>query len=155
MKDRGRIGTFLAFCCLVGLLAVSTGCPVPVYRDPPVYDSPPWSAQGTFSSLYVLGHRFHTVNVNNGSGGDRCRLYLKVDFSSPAYAYHRFQAKVIMTDGSWVKSPVFINRSAGERTYRFQVDTSPSNCWGGTRHTVLKLRVAGCRNPGCVLQALD
>ncbi|MCB0257558.1 MAG: hypothetical protein KDI55_27865 [Anaerolineae bacterium] len=111
-----------------------------------------WSDEGTTTNpLIVLGHRFNTARIGNGypDKGDVCTIYATVEFTAPYNEYVRFQAKITMTDGSWVKSPIFFNETAGSRKYTFKYDTSNDNCWGGRRHYAGNLHVGACRGMNC------
>ena len=111
-----------------------------------------WIDSGdTTNPLIVLGHEFKTATIQNGYSdrGDLCVIYATVAFSAPYDDYLRFQAKITMSNGAWVKSPVFSNDRAGSREYTFSFDTGPDGCWGGQSHDAGNLHVAACRGVSC------
>lgn len=111
-----------------------------------------WSHTGdTTDSLVVLGYQFRAATIQNGYAdkGDVCVIYATVEFTAPSDEYMRFQAKVTMTNGAWVKSPIFYNDSAGSREFTFNFDTRPDECWGARPHIASNLHVAGCRGVDC------
>lgn len=111
-----------------------------------------WSDVGTTTNpLVVLGHQFKTATIQNGHAdkGDMCTIYATVMFTAPYDEYMRFQAKITMTNGAWIKSPVFFNDRAGNREYTFSYNTANDSCWGGQRHYTANLNVAACRGLNC------
>jgi hypothetical protein len=111
-----------------------------------------WSDSGnTTNPLVVLGHEFRAATIQNGYSdkGDACVIYATVEFSAPRSEILRFQAKITMSNGAWVKSPIFFNDSAGNREFTFNYDTSRDGCWGATHHSASNLHVAACRGAGC------
>lgn len=114
-----------------------------------------WSNRGYFN-LYVLGHRFHSVKVKSGTYryGTQCQLFITVKFWAPTPVYHRFQARVTLGSGAWIRTPVFYNQGFGERRYTYTYDTGPQGCWATSYNRVTYLRVHGCSGYGCYLRPL-
>ncbi|MCA9522388.1 MAG: hypothetical protein KC609_15510 [Myxococcales bacterium] len=148
---------------LLSLGLILGGCPTrTVYvnpEQPPPQQPPPpssWNDRATFSSLHVLGHHFHTATVRNGSYGDgtQCSLYFKVSFFAPSTYYHRFQTKLMMSGGAWVRSPVFFNQGYGQREYRFSFDTTNQGCWARRYHRITFMTVHGCSGYGCYVRPI-
>lgn len=111
-----------------------------------------WSDTGdTTNPLVVLGHQFRTATIQNGYAdkGDLCVIYATVEFSAPYNEYLRFQAKITMSNGAWVKSPIFFNDTAGNRQFTFSFNTANDGCWGANRHYTSNLHVAACRGLNC------
>lgn len=117
-------------------------------------DAQAWSHTGYFTRVIVLNHNFHKVRVNNGG----CYLYFTVYFSAPGWKYsspsyhmnyYRFQAKVTMSGGAWIRTPVFYNNAPGERTYTYTHNTGPQGCWAVRYHQVTYLQAVACRGRGC------
>lgn len=111
-----------------------------------------WSEMGTVTNtLVVLGYHFHTTTVENGyaESSDLCMLYATVEFTSPDDEHVRFQTQVTMSNGAWIKSPIFHNDTAGDREFVFSYDTSADDCWGAQRHYPHNLNVLGCRGIDC------
>lgn len=126
--------------------------------DPPPYNPGPgqtgghWSDSGnTTDPLFVLGHQFQTASLENGYSekGDLCVLYATVEFTAPRDEYVRFQAKITMSNGAWIKSPIFYNDAAGSRKFTFSFNTGNDGCWGAERHGTANLHVAACRGANC------
>lgn len=133
--------TLLALLLLAGTLAMLPE------------DATAWRNRGYFN-VHVLGHRFHAVAVRNGSFRDntQCVLKVKVKFWSPTSYYHRWQAKVVMDNGAWIRTPVFFNMGYGQRIYNYTFDTSYQGCWATRYHAVSHLKVSGCMGQGCYLR---
>ncbi len=127
--------------------------------NPPPYNPGPsdgpaghWSDVGdTTNPLIVLGHQFKTATIANGYSdkGDLCVMYATVEFVAPYTEYLRFQAKITMTNGAWIKSPIFYNDAAGSRQFTFSFNTAADGCWAAQRHYTGNLHVAACRGAGC------
>jgi len=127
--------------------------------SPPPYNPSPgdgpaghWSDSGdTTNPLIVLGHQFKTATIQNGYAekGDLCVIYATVEFVAPLDEYLRFQAKITMSNGAWIKSPIFFNDAAGSRQFTFSFNTSNDGCWGAQRHSTANLHVGACRGAAC------
>lgn len=125
--------------------------------SPPPYNPGPqggghWIDSGnTTNPLIVLGHEFRAATIQNGypDKGDLCVLYATVEFTAPYNEYMRFQAKVTMSNGAWIKSPIFYNDSAGSRQFTFSYNTGNEGCWAATQHYTSNLHVAACRGVDC------
>ncbi len=136
------------------LTSSSTVDDSPTPYNPQPGDGPAghWSDVGdTTNPLVVLGHQFHTATIGNGypDQGNLCIIFATVEFVAPYDEYMRFQAKITMSNGAWIKSPIFFNDAAGSRKYSFNFDTSPDGCWGAQRHYTANLHVAACRGANC------
>ncbi len=128
-------------------------------NSPPPYNPGPGQQTGghwidtgdTTNPLVVLGHQFRTATIQNGYAekGDLCVLYATVEFTAPYSEYMRFQAKITMSNGAWIKSPIFYNDMAGNREFTFSFNTGNDGCWAATRHATQNLHVAACRGANC------
>lgn len=128
--------------------------PAPYRPSNTNYNTPAghWIDIGTTTNpLVVLGHEFKSATIQNGYAdkGDLCTIYATVMFTAPYDEYLRFQAKITMSNGAWIKSPVFFNDRAGNREYNFSYNTANDGCWGGQQHYTGNLNVAACRGVDC------
>lgn len=152
----------LLFACGVVSLNCSGGSrQLYLQNTPPPQPPPPppptsWNDTATFSTLSVLGHHFHTALVRNGSpqANTQCTLFFRIKFTSPTSYYHRFQAKITMSGGAWVRTRAFFNQGYGERVYRFNYDTSAQGCWAQRYHRITYLTVHGCTGYGCYVRPI-
>ncbi|MBN1606382.1 MAG: hypothetical protein JW940_07095 [Polyangiaceae bacterium] len=106
----------------------------------------------------VHSHSFHTVKVST----DDCTIKTSLWFRAPQEGYSsryanqnhfRFRARIGLSEDKLLVSPVFSNRGAGERVYRFEQDTTSDGCWAKTQHKVFRVDVDGCRNRACEIPA--
>ena len=106
----------------------------------------------------VHSHNFHSVKVST----DDCNIKASLWFRAPQEGYSsryanqnhfRFRARIGLSEDELLVSPVFSNRGAGERVYRFERDTTPEGCWAKTPHKVSRVDVDGCRSRGCEIPA--
>lgn len=154
----------LSVLSLVALTFVAGGCfeltSSSTVDDPEPYQPAPNNAGGhwinvgssTGGRLIVLGNEFRAATIQNGfpDRGDVCVLYVTVEFTAPYDELMRFQARLTMTNGAWLKSPVFSNQAAGSRQYVFPpYDTRNEGCWGAQPHQTQNLHVAACRGIDC------
>lgn len=115
-----------------------------------------WKRQASID-VGVHAHRFTKVLVEN----TECTLRYRLDFSAPPEAYaktkhpHRFRARLKLEDGRFVTSPVFDNRTPGDRAYTQTYDTSAEGCWASREHKLFGVDVEGCRGQGCTPDAFD
>ena len=112
-----------------------------------------WS-QDVSLETRVHDHAFDRVRVD----ATGCELTVELGFSAPAkgYAsgvpardYYRFHTRVQLSDGRQVISPVFGNRAAGRRVYRFTKDTSAEGCWAKQKHNLQGVKIEACRGKRC------
>jgi hypothetical protein len=105
--------------------------------------------------VQVHDHAFSKVSAT--SVGE-CALELSVHFGAPAERYgagkghYKFRARVELSGGKRVTSPVFMNRAPGRRVYRFTFDTTGEGCWAKQEHKIFDLDVEGCRGRGCKVE---
>ena len=120
-------------------------------------DASAWTHTGYFTRVRVLDHNFNRVKVYNSG----CYLHFQVYFYAPSYRYrsgsyrlnyYRFQAKVTMSGGAWIRTPVFGNSSLGNLTYTYTHNRGPQGCWGTRYHKVKYLVVHSCRGRGCYVR---
>jgi hypothetical protein len=118
-----------------------------------------WSQEAPID-VTVHSHNFHTVKIAT----DGCTIQASLWFKAPQEGYtsryanqnhFRFRARVGLSEDELVVSPVFSNRGAGERVYRFAHDTTPDGCWAKTQHKVLRVDVDGCRGRACEIPAFQ
>ena len=115
-----------------------------------------WTDFGNFTQVRVLDHNFERVRVRSSG----CFLYFTVYFYAPYYRYQssyqenyfRFQAKVELDRGAWVRTPLFFNGAPGRREYTYTYNTAHQGCWGMRYHRVRHLTVNGCQGRGCYVR---
>jgi hypothetical protein len=114
-----------------------------------------WQQEVPFSTT-VHDHEFSRLSVEQV--GKSCTLRFKLWFDAPEASYQypdpkrnytRFHARVMMSEGRKIFSPIFGNGAAGKRTYHWDVDTTNADCWGGRPQKLYAVDVEGCRNRGC------
>jgi len=123
-------------------------------------DTMPWE-NAVAVSVTVNGHSFHDVKVKSQG----CKLSYELFFAAPESGYadpknmvrnrHSFQAKVHFAKGQTALSNRFGNGAPGERVYRFEDDTTSSDCWGKAPNKIVKVDVIGCRGRNCDLGAFE
>lgn len=122
-------------------------------------DAQAWTHTGYFTRVIVLGHNFDRVTVT-ASG---CYLHFTVYFNAPYYKYqsdyhmnyYRFQAKVTLGTGAWIRTPVFYNSAPGRREYTYTHNTSDQGCWAVRYSRVSYLVVHGCQGRSCYVRPID
>jgi hypothetical protein len=121
--------------------------------------APPWW-DGAQVRVKVHEHAFHRVTLNGAGCAVRVRLY----FDAPAAAYaesasernhYRFQANVLLSDGTRFSTAVFDNAEPGARVYAASHDTTSQGCWAEHPHSLRKVDVHACRGPRCVPQPFE
>lgn len=112
-----------------------------------------WS-QGAMINVKVHEHVFDRVHVETQD----CSVTAKLHFSAPEQGYtsgarerdyHRFKARIKLTEGRSLVSPVFGNPRAGRRLYTFTYDTAPEGCWAKEPHKLQGVDVEACRGRRC------
>lgn len=113
-----------------------------------------WKRQAEIGAR-VHGHAFHHVSVET----DECRVRVRLDFNAPPEAYpksgrgyYRFKARIKLTEGRAVVTPVFGNGAPGQRSYTATWDSSAEGCWAKEEHKLIGVDVEGCRGKTCTPQ---
>jgi hypothetical protein len=118
-----------------------------------------WTERATFGTR-VHGHEFHRVTLESSE----CLLNYRLDFTAPVERYagadakaprFRFIARIKLKSGAVVRSPVFPNAAAGERSYKGSLDTSGEGCWAKSAQKLSGFDVRGCRGQPCVPDEFD
>lgn len=123
-------------------------------------DAMPWE-NAVAVSVTVNGHSFHDAKVKSQG----CVLSYELFFNAPENGYadpknmvrnrHSFQARIQFAKGQTATSNRFGNGAPGERVYRFEDDTSASDCWGKAPNKIVKVDVIGCRGRNCDLGSFE
>lgn len=106
----------------------------------------------------VHHHQFNEIRVTT----DGCTIQTILYFDAPEEGYSsrsrnrnhfRFRAKIELSDKKEILSPIFANKAAGKRMYRFKHDTTSNGCWAQEPHKVFRVDVDGCRSQACQIDA--
>lgn len=118
-----------------------------------------WS-QGAMIDVRVHEHVFDRVHVESSG----CSVTAKLHFSAPEQGYrsgarerdyHRFRARIRLTEGRGLESPVFGNPKPGRRLYTFTYDTASEGCWAEQQHKLQGVDVEACRGRRCVPKTFE
>lgn len=108
----------------------------------------------------VHEHVFDRVHVESKG----CAVTAKLHFSAPEAGYrsgtrerdyHRFRARIRLTEGRTLESPVFGNPKPGRRLYTFTYDTTAEGCWAEQQHKLQGVDVEACRGRRCVPKTFE
>lgn len=112
-----------------------------------------WS-QSALINVKVHDHTFDRVSLESSE----CSVTARLHFAAPeeGYAsgqphrdYHRFKARIRLTNDKSLASPVFGNPKAGRRLYTFTYDTTAEGCWAKEQHKLQGVDVEACRGRRC------
>ncbi|MBC8343797.1 MAG: hypothetical protein H8E61_07435 [Bacteroidetes bacterium] len=118
-----------------------------------VSDGGEWTSSRDFD-VTLYGNNFHTVILTSYPSYP-CEVHVKVKFYAPNNEYYRFQLKVTLESGAWLRSEVFYNSTWGEREFTWSYNTDSQGCWGQSYQAPSYLNVHGCEGYDCPVRGFD
>ncbi|NLE87629.1 MAG: hypothetical protein GX607_14670 [Myxococcales bacterium] len=110
--------------------------------------------QSALINVKVHDHTFDRVSIESAE----CTVHAKLHFAAPASGYdsgarernyHRFKARIRLTNDQAIVSPIFGNPRPGRRMYTFSYDTSAEGCWAKEEHKLKGVDIEACRGRRC------